>query len=397
MAKNRGVPIMLVTTDYPPEVGGLQTYSYRIATELPGGLLSHVLVGRDENHKADSAPAPATGVKLITRIGRTRWRAFWWSMWTLPWFRLSGNAGFFLHMQWTTAIPSWILKRLGTGTGYLVLVHGAELIDPGRPIIAFLRKSVLSGADAVVAGSRHTAEIVAQLGIRCRRLEIIPYGNPLEGARKSGRAHRDPKGGSGKSEKAPPLLLCMHRLVARKGTALLLEAIAGLRHLPWTLEIVGRGEEEAALREKALALGLQDRIRFLAPVDEGEKIRKLEAAALFILPSLPPIRNNHVEGLGLTLLEAQSVGLPVLASRTGGIPEAVQEGKTGVLFRAGDAEDLREKLADLLSSPDKLRLLGAAGPAWVEEHFSWKEGLRTLSALLGKLTGSGYAKSAGPR
>ena len=60
-----------------------------------------------------------------------------------------------------------------------------------------------------------------------------------------------------------------------------------------------------------------------------------------------------MEGLGLTLLEAQSRGLPVLAARTGGIPEAVQEGRTGILFRAGDAKDLREKLAELLAAPER--------------------------------------------
>jgi len=397
--KNRGVPIMLVTTDYPPEIGGLQTYSYRIARDLPGGRLSHVLVGRDRNVNAAALPKPAPGVGLILRNGRTRWRAFGWSLWSLPYFRLRGRAAFFLHMQWTTAIPSWILKKLGAGTGYLVLVHGAELIDPGRPLIAFLRKAVLSGADAVVAGSRHTAEIVTQLGIRCRRLEVIPYGNPLEGALKANRALRASRGGGPGSIRkiTPPLLLCMHRLVARKGTALLLEALAGLRDLPWTLEIVGQGEEKASLIEKSRALGLQHRIRFLDPVDESGKIPKMKTAALFILPSLPPIRNNHVEGLGLTLLEAQSLGLPVLASRTGGIPEAVQEGRTGILFRAGDVEDLRGKLSDLLGSPERLSALGAEGPAWVEAHFSWKEGLRTLSALLGEVTEIADAKGAGRR
>src|SRR5690606_41836975 len=113
--------------------------------------------------------------------------------------------------------------------------------------------------------------------------------------------------------------------------------------------------------------------------------------------SLPPIRSNLDEGLGLTLLEAQSLALPLLASRTGSIPVAVQEGRTGILFRAGDVEDLRGKLSDLLGSPERLSAPGAEGPAWVEAHFSWKEGLRTLSALLGEVTEIADAKGAGRR
>ncbi len=369
----RGVRVLLITTDYPPDVGGLQTYSYRIARDLPGGLLAHVLAGSD--HARRDLPAPAGGASLSARRGRTRWRAFWWSLIGIPAFRLRGKADFFLHMQWTTAIPSWLLKRLDRRTRYLVLVHGAELIDPGRFWMGMVKRAVLSGADAVVAGSHHTAEIVSQLGIKCQRLEVIPYGNPLEGESGPDPLRSNIQG-------TVTRLLCMHRLVARKGTALLLEALGRLRSPAWTLTLVGEGEEGAALRRQAEELGLQARIRFLAPVDEAEKIRLFREADLFILPSLPPLRNNHVEGLGLTLLEAQSLGIPVLAARTGGIPEAILEDRTGVLFRAGDAEDLRGKLASLLAAPERLQGMGAEGPEWIRTQFSWKAGLARLADLI---------------
>jgi phosphatidylinositol alpha-1,6-mannosyltransferase len=291
------------------------------------------------------------------------------------------RAGFLLHMQWTTAIPSMLLSRLLPGTRYLVLVHGAELVDPERWLVGLLKGAVLSRADAVVAGSRHTAEIVTQLGIRCRRLEVIPYGNPLEGAGEAPAGEGIPVVTPG------PRLLCMHRLVPRKGTALLLDALAGLKDRRWSLDIVGRGEEEGRLMEQIILLKLQDRVRILPPVDEDMKLRLLRDASLFVLPSLPPILNNHVEGLGLTLLEAQSRGLPVLAARTGGIPEAVQEGRTGILFRAGDVKDLREKLAELLAAPEKLRAMGKEGPGWVASHFSWDASLERLAGLMKEIAG----------
>jgi phosphatidyl-myo-inositol dimannoside synthase len=379
MPNDRGIRALLITTDYPPDVGGLQTYSYRIARDLPDGRLVQVLAGSD--HARRALPPPAAGVGLAWRKGRTRWRAFWWSLWSVPYFRVRWGTDFLLHMQWTTAIPSMILRRLG-GTRYLVLVHGAELIDPERFVVRILKRAVLARADAVVAGSAHTAEIVTQLGIKCRRLEVIPYGNPLEGETDGLKRAASVEPGRA------PRLLCMHRLVPRKGTALLLETLADMKALPWTLDIVGRGEEEAKLRERVAQMDLGDRIRFLPPVDDSEKIRLLGGATLFILPSLPPMNNNHVEGLGLTLLEAQSLGLPVLAARTGGIPEAVQEGLTGVLFRAGDRNDLREKLSALLASPDQLKAMSLAGPEWVRSHFSWKEGLARLSSLMDEVAKS---------
>ncbi len=369
----------LVTTDYPPDIGGLQTYSFRIATSWPGGMLRAVIAGSDRPRS--ELPSPARGVALAWRRGRTRWKAFAWGLWTLPWFRFRHRTSLLLHMQWTTALPSLALRKLVPGTRYVVLVHGAELIDPERWLVGRLKHAVLANADAVVAGSLHTAEIVSQLGIRCRRLEVIPYGNPLEG-------RQDPPPGEGIPPVTPgPRLLCMHRLVARKGTALLLEALAGLKDKAWGLDIVGRGEEEDALQALATKLKLGDRVRFLPSVDEDAKMRLLRGSALFILPSLPPVSNNHVEGLGLTLLEAQSQGLPVLAARTGGIPEAVREGRTGILFRAGDALDLREKLAWSLASQEKLREMGKAGPAWVRENFSWDRSLERLRALLEEIAG----------
>ena len=384
----RSLRALFITTDYPPDVGGLQTYSYRIARELPDGLLAMVLAGSDQAPTA--LPLPADGVSLVCRKGRSRWRAFWWSLWSLPWFRFRRGTGLLLHMQWTTAIPSLILSRLGCAR-YVVLVHGAELIDPERFAVGLFKRAVLSRADAVVAGSGHTAEIVRQLGIRCRRLEVIPYGNPLEGNPwlptgdgKTDRVETD--GGNGEAgidhSGEAPRLLCMHRLVPRKGTSLLMEALADMKHIPWILEIVGRGEEEPRLRKMARDLDIETRVRFSPPVTETEKIRLLGKASIFILPSLPPVGNNHVEGLGLTLLEAQSLSVPVLAARTGGIPEAIQEGLTGVLFRAGDRDDLRHHLTAMLSDPRRLKVMGQAGPEWVRTHFGWKTGLRRLADLM---------------
>lgn len=391
----RSLRVLFITTDYPPDEGGLQAYSYRIARELPNGLLAMVLAGSD--HAPAALPLPQDGVRLACRKGRTRWRAFWWSLWSLPWLRFSRGTGLLLHMQWTTAIPSLILSRLG-GARYVVLVHGAELIDPERFAVALFKRVVLSRADAVVAGSGHTAEIVRQLGIRCRRLEVIPYGNPLEGSPwlTPGNGKTDPmesdggKSGDNRGKAAEtPRLLCMHRLVPRKGTSLLLEALAAMKHIPWILEIVGRGEEEPRLRKMARELDIEARVRFSPPVAESEKIHLLRKASIFILPSLPPLDNNHVEGLGLTLLEAQSLSVPVLAARTGGIPEAVQEGLTGVLFRAGDRDDLRLQLTSMLADPARLESMGLAGPEWVRTHFSWKTGLQRLADLMIEVAGKG--------
>lgn len=374
--------VLFLTTDYPPDLGGLETYSFRIARELPGRLLCAVVAGT--RRPAHGLPLPAGGIPLEVRRGRDRWSALGWSLRALLRHRLADDFDLSLHMQWSTAVPAWLLGRLGWGRPYVILIHGAELIDPGRPRLDRLKSAVLSRAAAVVAGSRATADLFVRLGFANPRLEVIPYGNPTPplGSVEAARRDRPPA-----DPRAPVRLLCMHRLVARKGTDLLLEALAGLKDLAWTLEVVGRGGEEAALRARARELGLEGRVAFLPPVDETGKRERLDAADLFILPSLPPEGNNHMEGLGLSLLEAQGRGLAVLAARTGGIPEAVDEGRTGMLFTAGDAGDLRECLRKLIGDPGLRARLGAAGPGWVRERFDWGRSLARLAELLGEAAG----------
>ena len=88
-------------------------------------------------------------------------------------------------------------------------------------------------------------------------------------------------------------------------------------------------------------------------------------------------------------------GLPVLAARTGGIPEAVDEGRTGLLFEAGNAEDLEAKLRLLLGDAALRRRLGDAGPAWVRENFDWGRSLERLAGLLTEVGGGRRGGSGG--
>ena len=399
MSQFHSIRLLFVTTDYPPQIGGLQTYSLRIAKALPNGVLRHVLIGRDLG--AVELPSPQPGIGISSHRGRTRLRAFAWSLWYIPETLLRYHLNFILHMQWTTAIPSFVLKKLGFPIHYIVLIHGSELLDPKKLGLNLIKALVLENADAVVAGSHHTSEILSQQKIKCKRLEVIHYGNPLQEVAEKKVAialNENPRGNMGVTSNInvtgnidvntpiqatdTPHLVCMHRLVARKGTSLLLEALSQLQEYAWTLSLVGEGEEKENLIAQVNQLGLAARIQFIDPVSETEKIALLKKTTLFILPSLHPQSNNHFEGLGLTLLEAQSMGIPVLAARTGGIPEAVQEGLTGVLFRAGDLEDLRSKLSSLLRSKEKRDRLAEAGPAWVKDHFNWSNSLLRLTKLM---------------
>ncbi len=356
------------TTDFPPDFGGLQEYSGRIAAGLGRCGLMAVEAATPANPFSRNEFA-GRSVDLRLHAGRSRLGA----LWSVPvaWRRRQAQA--FLHMQWSTAIGSWLLRRLGLGPPYVILVHGAELFDARRPWLNAVKRSVLCNAAQVVAGSRAAADWVRGLGVAESRLRVLHYGCALPASPPHAKT----------SPASPLRFACLHRLVPRKGTDLLLSALAGLTERAWRLDIAGDGDEKNALLRKTRALGLADRVCFMGVLSEAEKAEFLRDHDWFILPSLPPqVRDNYAEGLGIALLEAQAAGLPVLAARTGGIPEALGDGRTGLLFAAGDVEDLRLKLHWILDHPEVSIPWGLAAAAWVAENFSWERTLEGLAEVM---------------
>lgn len=144
------------------------------------------------------------------------------------------------------------------------------------------------------------------------------------------------------------------------------------------IAIAGRGSQEEPLRRLAHELGLAERVHLLGLRDDVDTI--LTAADIFVQPSLS-------EGLPLAVLEAMAFGLPVVATRVGGVPEAVVDGDTGYLVPAGDPEALGTALARLIESPDRGRSMGAAGRERAEAGFSVQRMTDTYRQLYLELSG----------
>ena len=176
----------------------------------------------------------------------------------------------------------------------------------------------------------------------------------------------------------PPAIGTVGRLEPVKGLETLLEAFSALApaHPDLRLEIAGRGSCEPELRASAARMGLADRVDFLG---WREDVAALHARwRMFAQPS------RH-EGFGLAALEAMASGLPVVASATGGLPELVEDGRTGLLAPAGDATALARQL-DRLLTDDRLReRLGAAGRQRAAERFGVAAMVAGIEAVYARL------------
>jgi glycosyltransferase involved in cell wall biosynthesis len=206
-------------------------------------------------------------------------------------------------------------------------------------------EELVRGVDAVVATSRAAA---AGLGVPAT---VVYPGVRLPTLGGRSHAARSPTVGT------------VARLESVKGVELLLEAAARLRgeHPDLRVDVAGTGSAAGALQARQRALGLERTVRFLGWSDDPSSL--YDGWDAFVVPS-------RREGFGFAALEAMASGLPVVASRTGGLPELVVDGKTGYLVAPGDVGALAQRIAELLQSPERRAAMGAAGRNRAADHFS---------------------------
>jgi glycosyltransferase involved in cell wall biosynthesis len=237
---------------------------------------------------------------------------------------------------------------------------------------ARLEAEALPRFRGVLCPSRRTAAAVERYGVAPDRIAIIPPGTAKP------TAYRRPRRGQVRS------LLCVASLVPRKGHRMLVEALARIRDLPWSLLCVGSLDRDPAttraVRRTISATGLGRHITLAGEWAPRAVARAYSAADIFVLPSF------H-EGYGMAYAEAMAHGLPVIATTAGAIPETVPR-EAGLLVPPGDPVTLARALRRVIVEPALAarlaagaRRAGAQLPEWRETTERWEQALDRLAAL----------------
>jgi phosphatidylinositol alpha-1,6-mannosyltransferase len=193
-----------------------------------------------------------------------------------------------------------------------------------------------------------------------------------------------------------PVVVCVSRLVPRKGQDVLIRALPLVRkEIPdAALLVVGGGPAMPGLRSLVASSGLDQHVVLTGSVPWEELPAHYDAGDVFAMPCRDRLRGLEVEGLGIVFLEASATGLPVVAGRSGGSPDAVLDGVTGHVVDGTSVEEVAARLVGLLADPVAARAMGAAGRAWVEKDWRWD----VLAARLrGFLAGADSADDASAR
>jgi phosphatidylinositol alpha-1,6-mannosyltransferase len=181
-----------------------------------------------------------------------------------------------------------------------------------------------------------------------------------------------------------PVVVCVSRLVPRKGQDVLIRALPAIRRrVPGAaLLCVGGGPHLATLQRLARERDVAEAVVLTGSVPWEQLPAYYDAGDVFAMPCRTRRAGLEVEGLGIVFLEASATGLPVVAGRSGGSPDAVLDGTTGYVVDGTSVQAVAESVAGLLAEPERARAMGAAGRAWVEQEWRWDVLAGRLRALL---------------
>jgi phosphatidylinositol alpha-1,6-mannosyltransferase len=181
-----------------------------------------------------------------------------------------------------------------------------------------------------------------------------------------------------------PVVVCVSRLVPRKGQDVLIRALPLVQQqVPdAALLVVGGGPAMPRLRVLVAELGLEQDVVLTGSVPWEELPAHYDAGDVFAMPCRDRLRGLEVEGLGIVFLEASATGLPVVAGRSGGSPDAVQDGVTGHLVDGTSVREVAWRVGALLADPVAARAMGDAGRRWVEQSWRWDVLAERLRGLL---------------
>ena len=370
---------LLLALNFPPFGGGIARMMGEVALRYPPRGLT-ISTGTWPGWEASDPRFPQTidrvaigakRLRTLNGLGVWTWRAGSVARRTRPgfvWCDEVKPAGY---------PATWLHARGGPPFG--VIAHGADflLLEAKIRRSVFKRwtaRHILERCSVVVANSHWTADLARSVleFLGCRTLaadvRVVPLGTTPSRFRPSidpasvRRQHRLEGG---------PWLLTVARLDYHKGIDTVIRALPAIRAVFPTAcyAIAGIGSRRDSLERLVAELGLGDAVRLLGFVSDDELPALYNAADLFVLASRR--YDLLVEGFGISIVEASASGLPVIGSRSGGIPEAIRDGETGFLVEPEDPAALAATAIRLLGDEGLRRRMGAAGRAAVESYYNW--------------------------
>jgi phosphatidylinositol alpha-1,6-mannosyltransferase len=371
---------LIVTNDFPPRQGGIQSFVHELALRLDPGQLT-VYAPKWDGDAAFDAAAPFEVVRHPTSLmiggPGVRRRAA-----QLARSRKAEVVIFGASAPLGLITP--VLRKAGVKKA-IAITHGHEAGWAALPVARQLLHRIGDETDVMTyLGEYFRVRLAGALSPEAAaRMTRLHPGVDAATFRPDPAARAAIRERYGLADR--PVVVCVSRLVPRKGQDTLLRAWpAVLSQVPdAALLIVSGGPYAKTLRQLAAQAGVSGSVTFTGSVPRAELPAHYAAGDVFAMPCRTRRGGLDVEGLGIVYLEASAAGLPVVGGNSGGAPDAILEGETGYVVDGRDVQALASRLTGLMKDPAGARAMGEKGRAWVERDWNWDLTASRLRSLIG--------------
>ena len=362
---------LFITNDFGPRAGGIESFIIGLIEHLPFGSTTVYTSAQGDTHAYDAAWLEKYGVRVI----RDRAKIL------LPTPRITGDIVRLIKAEaietvaFGAAAPLALMaSRLrGAGVGRIIaLTHGHEVwwskvfpftlamrrIGSSVDVLTYLGEFTRTAIAGALSPKSADAMVKIAPGIDTEHFAPIDSSSLRESL--------------GLSQKK--VIVSVGRLVHRKGQDRLIESMRAIvQEVPTAhLLLIGEGPYREHLQSLVRKYALDDHISFIGRIQYADLPQYICLGEIFAMPSRSRFFGLEVEGLGIVYLEASACGLPVIAGASGGAPDALIDGTTGVVVDGLDSAAIAVAAINLLNNPAQARLMGQAGRRWVVEKWHWQ-------------------------
>ena len=358
--------IILITHEYPPQRGGAGVYCEELCYAASQLSIELEIWAPQNSHTKDSSI-----IRLMPQKGSQDWNCSWA---LVRFIKKNLKSARYLHIADPGSLRAmirfgWVFHNLPP---LIITIHGSELLRFTRfPLEKLLFRKLLKRSEKVHVLSKHNEDnlkrLCPEISYRILKIPGAPARNVIpQGNEKLQTIYLKPND-------ELITLLCVGRIHPRKGQLELLCAINSLNkeiQKKLVCRIAGPIIDSSYFQKlKTLASQSACKIIFVGELNDDELRREYEKSDLFALTSIPT--KKSIEGFGFVYLEASAHGLPILAHKTGGVEDAVLDGKTGFVVEPNEPNELKQKLELLINHSELREEIGKNGKGWAQEH-SWE-------------------------
>ena len=356
---------LVVTNDFPPRPGGIQQFVHQILDRLPHDQLV-VLASQHPGDAEFDAQLPYPVVRhphypMVPTRAVARQAA--------DLLREHGCDAVWFGAAAPLALMTPTLRKAGA-VRVVATTHGHEIGWAKLPIAGSALRRISGRVDVLTYLTDYSRRAIGRVAVPGARLEQLSPGVDASvfSPEVSGDVVRARYGLANR-----PVVVCVSRLVKRKGQDTLIELWPEvMAKVPdAVLLLVSGGPYAGELQRRVHAKGLAGSVILTGQVEWAELPAHYAAGDLFAMPCRTRRGGLDVEGLGIVFLEASATGLPVIAGRSGGAPDAVLEGRTGYVVDPRNRDEIAGRIVQLLLDPVAARTMGIVGRAWTEREWGW--------------------------